>query len=76
MNPLRRIIGVGVPAHSKRLVQFATLREKVSTADRRGFLGIMPVVTTLNVPVEGIEHYYNLYNFDLGYKSVPIKVYL
>jgi len=80
-----KIIGVGIPEtylvrtvpyglKETSDVQFATLVEEVSPEARRGFVQMMPLVAALNVPVEGIEHYYRLYNFALGPVPIPIEV--
>jgi len=88
VSPEHRIIGVGGPeifqvklvpygVEESSEVQFASLVKPIPPTLRAEILAMMPMVAILEVPVKGIEEYYDLYTFDLtGTRSYPIEVYL
>ncbi|GAI79808.1 unnamed protein product [marine sediment metagenome] len=89
VSPEHRIVGVGgteifqvklVPYELEESVEvrFATLVKPVPPVLRLELLGLIPIMAALgDIPVEGIEEYYELYTFDLtSTRSYPMEVHL
>ena len=88
VSPEHRIIGVGGPEiflsklvpyglEESSEVQFASLVKPVPAALRLDVLRMIPLVAMFEVPVKGIEEYYELHTFDLtSTRSYPMEVCL
>lgn len=65
-----KLIGVGVPDYSERLVKFGIQKKEVPESTKKDLLKTMPMVAALGPVVLGIEEYYEIQEWNLG--QVPI----
>ena len=76
ISPEHKLIGVGAPDYSEQVVQFANLKRKVPIRLKASLLRAMPLIAMTNAPFEGLEGYYNMYDFELDEDPFPMEVYL